>query len=114
MVYPSPAPSQPPQKSGKKFAVSLPVLTVVASALAGGIVAAIVALVVAGNATPKPVAPAGPVPLAADWSRTAAEVAAPSVVTIIAGAELVDPGTGYATSAPDSTGSGVIVSEDGY
>ena len=36
------------------------------------------------------------------------------MVSIIAGAELVDPSTGYATSSPEATGSGVIISEDGY
>ncbi|MRS12542.1 MAG: PDZ domain-containing protein [Actinobacteria bacterium] len=50
----------------------------------------------------------------ATWARVAAEKAAPSVVSIIAGSELVDPNTGYATSSPEATGSGVIISEDGY
>lgn len=95
-------------------ALSAQLLSLIAAALAGGLVAAIGAgfLVAALDKDPAP--PAAPEVLPADWARTATEIAAPSVVTIISGKELWDPETGYATSAPIQGGSGVIVSEDGY
>jgi putative serine protease PepD len=96
------------------------VVTAIMAALGGGFVGAlVVALLFAlfgafssPEQPPTTTAQAGMV--SADFAKQAAEVAAPSVVAIIAGSELVDPGTGYATSSPQSMGSGVIISEDGY
>ncbi|MBN1192806.1 MAG: trypsin-like peptidase domain-containing protein [Coriobacteriia bacterium] len=93
-------------------------LPVVSAAIGGGFLAAIsVALLFAifgaFGGSGDSGTPAGSA-VSADFARTAAEIAAPSVVSIISGAELVDPNTGYATSSPESTGSGVIISENGY
>lgn len=93
------------------------VLPVIVAAVGGGLASAIflsVILAIFGAfSNGSPATPSGGT-LSADYARTAAAEAAPSVVSIIAGAELVDPSTGYATSSPEATGSGVIISEDGY
>ena len=109
MAY-DPATGQPPQRS-----IALPVIL---AAVGGGLASAIfLSLILAifgafSGGDGSTGMPAGAV--SADFARTAADAAAPSVVSIISGAELVDPNTGYATSSPESTGSGVIISEDGY
>ena len=93
------------------------VLPVILAAVGGGLASAIfLSLILAIFGAFSDGAPATPSGgnLSADFARTAADQAAPSVVSIIAGAELVDPSTGYATSSPEATGSGVIISEDGY
>lgn len=92
------------------------VLPVILAAIGGGLASAIflsLILAVFGAFSDGAPATSGG-DLSADFARTAADQAAPSVVSIIAGAELVDPNTGYATSSPEATGSGVIISEDGY
>lgn len=93
------------------------VLPVILAAVGGGLASAIflslILAVFGAFSDGSPAAPSGG-NLSADFARTAADQAAPSVVSIIAGAELVDPNTGYATSSPEATGSGVIISEDGY
>ncbi len=108
MAY-DPATGQPPQRS-----IALPVIL---AAVGGGLASAIflsLILAIFGAFSGGGDTPTVSGALSADFARTAAAEAAPSVVSIIAGAELVDPNTGYATSSPESTGSGVIISEDGY
>lgn len=111
-------PATPRQDSTSR--TGLTVVTALGSALVGGVIAAIVLsliLLVFGafdTGEPKKAEADTTSVLSADFAKHAAEVAAPSVVSIIAGGELVDPNTGYATSAPEATGSGVIISEDGY
>lgn len=93
------------------------VLPVILAAIGGGLASAIflsLILAVFGAFSDGGSAASADGNLSADFARRAADQAAPSVVSIIAGAELVDPNTGYATSSPEATGSGVIISEDGY
>lgn len=96
-------------------------VSAVFAALGGGFVAAIVVALLffafgafdaEADVGPKITAQEGLV--SADFAKEAAAIAGPSVVSIISGSELVDPNTGYATSSPYATGSGVIISEDGY
>jgi S1-C subfamily serine protease len=95
------------------------VLPVILAALGAGLASAIfLSLILAifgafGGGSETPTVSSGGA-VSADYARRAVELAGPSVVSIISGAELVDPNTGYATSSPESTGSGVIISEDGY
>ena len=105
---------QPANKTG------LTIVTAVGAAIGGGMVAAIVLTLILAifgvfgdNGNEVFLAPPDGW-ISADFAKSAADVAAPSVISIIAGSELVDPKTGYATSSPESTGSGVIISEDGY
>jgi putative serine protease PepD len=107
-----PVTGQPAQKS----IVGPVILAALGAGLASAIFLSLILAVFGafGGGSDSPSVSAGGTDVGADYAKRAVQAAGPSVVSIISGAELVDPSTGYATSAPESTGSGVIISEDGY